>query len=209
MPNKLAYIYACDVFIKICFRDGGKKKKKRKKKSGNWPPLLLPRLWKSVQVTEPLDQHQKIRHLAQKTAYLILLKSDDKCSSPLKTNKPNKHGHEWLSSSFLTIKLVDEISQSKSADEAWFQRCSGARLFHNVMLLKDICLSLETRVVWRGAVGLYYKKKKEKKRKKLNLHSPASFLFFVFPLCCCCCWWWWCRSAQSHWGENAHWKSTG
>lgn len=32
MPNKLAYIYACDVFIKICFRDGGKKEKEKKEK---------------------------------------------------------------------------------------------------------------------------------------------------------------------------------
>lgn len=39
------------------------------------------------------------------------------------------------------IKSVDTISQSKSAQEAWFQRGSGARLFHNVMLFKDIGLS--------------------------------------------------------------------
>lgn len=39
--------------------------KKKKKESGELAPAVFPQLWKSVQVTEPLDQHQKIRHLAQ------------------------------------------------------------------------------------------------------------------------------------------------
>lgn len=41
-------------------------------------PAAFPQLWKSVQVTQPLDQHQKIRHLVQrrkeKNAHTILLK---------------------------------------------------------------------------------------------------------------------------------------
>lgn len=86
-------------------------------------------------------------------------KSDDKCSPPQK----HKHWHEWLSSSLSVIKSVDEISQSKSAEEAWFQRCSGARLFHDAMLLKDICLSWKR---W-SAGGEQWVQKKE----KWNLHS--------------------------------------
>lgn len=75
MSNKLAYIYACDVFIKIGFSI-------KKKKNLVIGPRCFPRLWKSVQVTEPLDQHQKIRHLAQKSSRHNTFKSDDKYSSP-------------------------------------------------------------------------------------------------------------------------------
>lgn len=55
--------------------------------------LFLVFLWKSVQVTQPLDQHQEIRHLAQ-NAHTILLKV--MTSAVL---KKHKHGHEWLGSS--------------------------------------------------------------------------------------------------------------
>lgn len=42
MPNKLAYIYACDVFIKICFRDGSKKKRKERKNLVIGPRCFFP-----------------------------------------------------------------------------------------------------------------------------------------------------------------------
>lgn len=73
MSNKLAYIYACDVFIKVGFSIF---------KNLVIGPRCFPKLWKSVQVTEPLDQHQKIRHLAQKNSIHNTFKSDDKYSSP-------------------------------------------------------------------------------------------------------------------------------
>lgn len=66
------------------------------------------------------------------------------------------------------IKLVDEISQSKSAEEAWFQQRSGARLFHNVMFVKRYLFELETLVGWKGAVGL--------KKRKMKFSFP-----FFFP----------------------------
>ena len=53
-------------------------------------PRCFPQLWKSVQVTEPLDQHQKIRHLAQKIAHTILLK----VMTSILPLKKNKHWHE-------------------------------------------------------------------------------------------------------------------
>lgn len=62
MPKKSAYIYAKRRFqettFSICMYG-------YLKKSGELAPAVFPQLWKSVQVTEPLDQHQKIRHLAQ------------------------------------------------------------------------------------------------------------------------------------------------
>lgn len=69
MPNKSAYIYAKrrfqDTSFSLCVYGYFQQKIKLKLKSGQLAPAVFPQLWKSVQVTEPLDQHQKIRHLAQ------------------------------------------------------------------------------------------------------------------------------------------------
>lgn len=43
-------------------------------------PSRFPKLWKSVQVTDPFNQHQQIRHLAQNPQHKTF-KSDDKYSS--------------------------------------------------------------------------------------------------------------------------------
>lgn len=61
---------------------------------------------------------------------------------------------------------MDEISQSESAEEAWFQRCSGARLFHKCDVVKIYLFELQMLVGLRGEVGL-----KKKKKEKWNLHS--------------------------------------
>lgn len=66
----------------LCYKNAHILNEKKKIKANRLPRFssLVPRLWKSVQVTDPLDQDQKIRHLAQKkeklreTAEAILFK---------------------------------------------------------------------------------------------------------------------------------------
>lgn len=162
-------------------------------------PCCFARLWKSVQVTEPLDQHQKIRHLAQKTAYTILLKV---MTSILPLKKTNTGMNEWAAASRRSnrrMKFPSPNLQKRhgSSDAPAPDYSTPAAM----MLLKDICLSWEKNRLKKGSGG--FPKKKE------NLHSLFFFFFFFSPPRCCCCCWWWCRSAQSHWGENTHWKSTG
>lgn len=68
---------------------------------------------------------------------------------------------------------MDEISRSESAEEAWFQRCSGARLFHKCDVVKSYLFELQMLVGLRGAVG-YLKKKKKKNEIFIPFFPPVS-----------------------------------
>lgn len=85
MSSKLAYIYACSVFIKTGFLVGKKRKekekKKEKKKNRNWPPLFSPAMEISAghRAPRPTPEDQTS---CSKNSINYTFKSDDKCSSP-------------------------------------------------------------------------------------------------------------------------------
>lgn len=123
-------------------------------------PRCFPRLWKSVQVTEPLDQHQEIRHLAQETANTILLKV---MTSILPVKKTNTGMNDWAAASRWSnwwMKFPSPNLQKRHGS-------SGAPVpdYSTAWcLLKDICLSWRRRSAER--------ERWVKKKRKMTFSSP-------------------------------------
>lgn len=138
---------------------------------GIGPPLCFSRLWKSVQVTEPLDQHQKIRHLAQKTAYTILLKVTTSIPPFKKANTGmnDRAAAPWWSNRRMTFPSPNLQKRHGSSgavvapdySTAWW--CWFRRIF----------VSAGNAGLLKGSGGL----KKKEKKENWNLHS----LFFLSP----------------------------
>lgn len=135
MSKKLTYIYACDVFI--VFRLLGLLLFLSFFLNLVIGPRCFPRLWKSVQVTEPLDQHQKIRHLAQKTAYTILLKV---MTSILPLKKTNTGMNDWAAVSWWSNRWMKfpspNLQKRHGSSDALAPDYATTWCW-----LKDICLS--------------------------------------------------------------------
>lgn len=182
MSNKLAYIYACSVLEKLWLFC--------KHKRCNWPPLFFPSYGNPCRSHSPSTNTRR-SDILLKNAHTILLKV--MTSALLKTQ---------------TLTWMTEQQQRQNWSNRWIQfpspnlqkrhGSSEARApdYSTTWCSSKISVRAGEAARLRGSGGLLLKHKNE--------------IFIPFcPRWCCCCRRWWCRSAQSYWGENAHWKSTG
>lgn len=164
MSNKLAYIYACDVFIKIGFLIG--------KLSWTGPRCFSPAMEIRAGHRAPRLTPQDQTSCLKKTAYTF--KSDDKCSSLLK--QTNKQTLAWMTEQ---QPLGDQIGGWNFPVQICRRGMVPAMLWRQTIPQRDVAkrylFALETLVGWRRAVG----SKKRKMKSSFPFFPPLLLLMMM------------------------------